>query len=310
LFYQAPQGTIYVNACQQAVLKGQILISLPNTESNSQRKVCVELFFGKSERKARAYNESNPDVIYEVTLEGTKKKKVQYHVIFVIDHSGSMADSDVVPKDPEFVSSNKNRLGAVFEATSSFLKTRMDKEPSASVDSTSSSGRISLSAVQNRSSFSSPTMSPIKLTMPTNTVSDIYSMIKFDNTASIVFEKQPLSPNLKNDFTFKPEGGTVYCSALEIVKTYLKDDSIKNYIPMVIFLSDGEDSNQLATLQCIEEMKKLSTSLIINTIHFGSDPSGGNLLKKMANSGNGLFVPVGASLEKLILTFELMAMKI
>jgi len=129
LLYSAPTGTKYITASQHAVLNGQILISLPNTESNAKRRVCLELFFGKSERKAIAYNETNPNIKYEVTLGGTKKKKVQYHIIIVIDNSGSMSDTDVLPNSAEFKCINNNRLGAVFDACSYFIQKRLECNP-------------------------------------------------------------------------------------------------------------------------------------------------------------------------------------
>jgi len=139
---------------------------------------------------------------------------------------------------------------------------------------------------------------------------DIFTMIKFDHTSSVVFEKQKLSPSIKNYFNFTPDGGTNYKNALNLIKPYLRDGSLKDYIPMVIFLSDGADSNPpIQVIDELNELKSLSTSLIFNTILFGSQ-SGLELLKNMANVGNGMFVPVPSNLNSLIATFELLAMKL
>ncbi|KAF8270132.1 hypothetical protein EI94DRAFT_1572312 [Lactarius quietus] len=141
-----------------------------------------------------------------------------FHVIFVIDRSGSMylTDRQPIPNSAgadSIVRKANNRLGAVFSALYSFWIARqaaVDRNPSLGGDRR-----------------------------------DAYSLIFFNHEA--------LSSSIENDFTSSPDklltaalaygisGGTDFTRALEKTQELMTTHWSTERTPVVIFLSDGED---------------------------------------------------------------------
>ncbi|CAG8642418.1 8285_t:CDS:10, partial [Ambispora gerdemannii] len=182
-----------------------------------------------------------------------------FHVVFVIDRSGSMSSSDCRPRCSNSQTTclqhnHNNRLGAVYEAVYSFIETRKN-----SLKATN----VGLSAVDR----------------------DIASLILFESTATVVFENQSLSnPEqlLEKMMKFDADGGTSFHAginkAAEIIEKYY--DRQKTNV--IIFLSDGEaitPDSELRSL-CQREVNK-GAPLYLYTVMFGSD--GGQPLQQMAN---------------------------
>jgi len=139
-----------------------------------------------------------------------------FHVIFVIDRSGSMAESDRrplanTPVTQQLNTRHSNRLGAVYSSLHSFWVAR-----GAAINSQGSA------AVNRR---------------------DAYSVVLFDSTSVNC---------VSNDFASTPEqllsrvlpynagGGTNYTSALRVAQAVMETNWSTERSPVLIFLSDGE----------------------------------------------------------------------
>jgi len=144
-----------------------------------------------------------------------------FHVIFVIDRSGSMGSTDRQPIPnsagiDRIVRKANNRLGAVFSALYSFWIARQ-----AAVDRNAPVGGESGGR------------------------RDAYSLIFFDH--------EPSTSTIENDFTSSPDqlltaaldfgvqGGTDFTKALDKTQEIMTSHWSTERTPVVIFLSDGQD---------------------------------------------------------------------
>jgi hypothetical protein len=144
--------------------------------------------------------------------------KQAFHVIFVIDRSGSMGMYDRLPlagtpNTSRIASTHNNRLGAVYSSLDGFWTAR------SSAQASGTSGTIARR--------------------------DSYSIILFDHTTVTA---------LQNDFTsapdallatvlkYRPDGGTDFTSALQVARQAMETHWSTERTPVVIFLSDGEAS--------------------------------------------------------------------
>ncbi|CAG8645767.1 11144_t:CDS:2, partial [Ambispora gerdemannii] len=188
-----------------------------------------------------------------------------FHIVFVVDRSGSMSSGDCRPRcsnsqTTRLLHNHNNRLGAVYEAVYTFIETRKNSRKAT---------RVGLSAVDR----------------------DITSLILFDNVATVVFENQSLSNTeelLNKMMSFTPTGDNLYHEgikkAAEIIANYY--DPKKTNV--IIFLSDGEyhpPEPELRSL-CQREANK-GTPLYLYTIMFtgssGYHAHWGQSLQKMAD---------------------------
>ncbi|CAG8632178.1 3585_t:CDS:2, partial [Ambispora gerdemannii] len=171
-----------------------------------------------------------------------------FHIVFVVDKSGSMSYSDCKPlgqktQTSRLLYNHQNRLGAVYEAVYTFIETRKNSRKAT---------RVGLSAIDR----------------------DITSLILFDDAATVVFENQSLSNTeqlLSKMMKFNANGGTSFHAginkAAEIVEKY--HDRQKTNV--IIFLSNGECSVPESGLRslCQREVKK-GAPLYLYTVMFGS----------------------------------------
>jgi hypothetical protein len=182
-----------------------------------------------------------------------------FHVIFVIDRSGSMGlrDRQPIPNSAgidRIVRKANNRLGSVFSALYSFWIARQ-----AAIDRNASAG---------------------------GGRRDAYSLIFFNHEAS--------TSSIENDFTSSPDelltaaldfgihGGTDFNKALDKTQELMTSHWSTERTPVVIFLSDGED------YVGDDEMYKMCRSassqgrpISFHAVSFGADSSSSSL-RRMA----------------------------
>ncbi|THH11646.1 hypothetical protein EW145_g511 [Phellinidium pouzarii] len=179
-----------------------------------------------------------------------------FHVIFVIDRSGSMSLGDRQPLANYPASAGiarvaNNRLGAVYSALHSFWSARATA--------------MSQASVANRR--------------------DAYSAILFSGSASEVFS---------NDFSSTPDqlltkvlpttagGGTNFDSALGVTERLMERHWSTERAPIVIFLSDGECSMTDNVMYSLcRKAVGLGRALSFHSVSFGPDGSS-TWLRRMA----------------------------
>jgi len=183
-----------------------------------------------------------------------------YHVIFVIDRSGSMDSSDRCPRPGAQMTdiirqSANNRLGAVYSALYGFWSSRHD---AVAGDRKANEARR-----------------------------DAYSIILFDHTTM---------PVLINNFTSTPDqllaailryqtgGGTDFSVALQAGQNVMEQSWSTERAPVMIFLSDGECpvSPDIATQDLCSTAVRLGMPLSLHTVSFGPDASS-SMLRRMAD---------------------------
>ncbi|KAJ7091563.1 hypothetical protein B0H15DRAFT_836658 [Mycena belliarum] len=195
------------------------------------------------------FNCKNPSVMQQA-----------FHVIFVIDRSGSMAAADrrPLPNAPGTALISRlsnNRLGAVYSALHAFWMSR---------NTALTSGA--------RGSASPPRR-------------DAYSVVLFDHTMSIC---------IANDFTNTPDellnkllayqsgGGTDFTLAVKTAEALMRQHWSTERTPVVIFLSDGECSIADETVRGLSRTAvALGKPLSFHSVSFGSATQSA-VLRRMA----------------------------
>jgi len=198
------------------------------------------------------------------------KPDQEYHVIFVVDHSPSMGNTDPSPNLPKFSQNHNHRLGASLQACFAFIQKIQQQE-----------GDFKCK----------------------------YSLVRFNDTTNVVFERQTLSSDSFYDKikSNKPHGrSTKYGQSLKKVKDLIKT----NDQTIVIFLSDGEDLGEPSERESQLRALLKRQPVVVHTVHVGTDQKGKDVLNSMARTGNGCFIPVGDSIDTLLSTFELMAARV
>ncbi|KAI9460706.1 hypothetical protein F5148DRAFT_1276740 [Russula earlei] len=187
-----------------------------------------------------------------------------FHVIFVIDRSGSMSSTDrqPLPNEPmtnRIQQSANNRLGAIYSSLYSFWSAR---------HAATTAGRQTAGARR-----------------------DAYSLILFNENATNV---------LTNDFTSSPDqlldvvlgsrasGGTNFLEALRAGQAVMERNWSTERTPIMIFLSDGECSVPDSAIQDVcRSAVRLGKPLSFHSISFGPDSSS-SYLRRMANLALGI----------------------
>ncbi|XP_057849508.2 uncharacterized protein LOC131060346 [Cryptomeria japonica] len=182
---------------------------------------------------------------------GCDHSKNALHVLFIIDKSGSMSKSDIKPTMTKFNSHNC-RLGCVYESILRFIQ------------------------VRHR------TIS-----------SDSVSVVMFDTSANVALQIEDMKEAVVDRLLlYHPDGDTVYSKGLDIAEKILmkaaQNQSLKMKIPVVIFLSDGENKTGDDPVHCVDKMKEAHPRMIFHTILFRKDPTT-NTMIEMAKKGGGTF---------------------
>ena len=136
-----------------------------------------------------------------------KAPAVVPHVIFVIDSSGSMDDTDIRPTTQAKIINHgdlDNRLGASYEKMHNFIATRLKRN-----------------------------------------ARDVISLVLFDDEYKVVFERKQIHPKLveENCLGEVEWGGTDFKAAMDGAMSLVKKDEHT----MVVFLTDGESRDDGAT---------------------------------------------------------------
>jgi len=179
-----------------------------------------------------------------------------FHVIFVIDQSGSMGSSDNRPlaNSPVtqlIVQRQNNRFGAALSSLYGFCKAREEA---------------------------------VRQGAATGARRDAYSVILFNEQATV---------RLSNDFTSSPEqvinhclnrstGGTNFNAALRSAQSVMEGNWSTERSPVIVFLSDGECSlPDQTTYDICNSAVRLGKGLSFYTVSFGPDSSSQSL-RRMA----------------------------
>jgi len=177
-----------------------------------------------------------------------------FHVIFVLDQSGSMKSTDQRPlaTSPVAIAGRQNnRFGAALSSLYAFWKAR---------DEAARQGAA------------------------TGVRRDAYSVILFDHNPVV---------RLTNDFTSTPDqmlnqcltmsaGGTNFNAALKSAQSVMQTNWSTERTPVIIFLSDGECSiPDQTTYDICNAAVRLGKGLSFHTVGFGPDSSSQSL-RRMA----------------------------
>ncbi|KAI0751604.1 hypothetical protein C8Q80DRAFT_1158354 [Daedaleopsis nitida] len=175
--------------------------------------------------------------------------KQAFHVIFVIDRSGSMSIGDRRPLDNTPTSqlirrSHNDRLGAVYSSLQAFWEARHHAVAAAG---------------------------------------DAYSVILFDHTITTAishdFQSAPIDL-LNTVLRYRADGGTNYTAAIQSARTLLERHWSNERSPVIIFLSDGECAIADEVMQDLcRRSIALGKPLSFHSVAFG--PSTGTL-RRMA----------------------------
>ncbi|KAJ1300985.1 hypothetical protein OPQ81_003409 [Rhizoctonia solani] len=196
------------------------------------------------------------------TCQNPSRLHQAYHIVFVIDSSGSMEGDDrrPLPNTPishRLVSSCNNRYGAVLSALYGFWLSR----------------------------------DAAALTGATQARQDAYSVITFNSSATT---------RLQNDFTSSTDqliaqllpqasGGTNFHAALTLAQSLIQSHWSSDRAPVIIFLSDGECNiadNPVYDLcrMCVQ----LGKALAFHSVSFGTDTYSASL-RRMAEIAHEVF---------------------
>ncbi|KAF8321130.1 hypothetical protein DL93DRAFT_2224184 [Clavulina sp. PMI_390] len=180
-----------------------------------------------------------------------------FHVIFVIDRSGSMASSDCLPLSGTPVTyrirgANDNCFGAVLSALYGFWSARNAE-------------------VVRRLWFRR----------------DAYSVILFNTSAQTLFTNDfHMTPDqlLNKTLHHKPDGGTDFSQAIGAARRAMENNWNSERAPVVIFLSDGMSSLPRDALRGMcERACQLGKPLSFHSVFFGSNDRHPSVLSQMAD---------------------------
>jgi len=171
----------------------------------------------------------------------------KYHIIFVIDRSGSMGTEDIVPQHVDIKRSHNNRLGCVYEACNRFIMNRLNS---------SQNDKISMILFESD------------------------ARVIFQNRPIDSNLLQQMIPH-------GAIGGTSFLKAIQATSNLVRSTRDKQFPVMIIFLSDGEDNNScLSTLQNMITAETQNGPIVLNTVKFGTSYND-QVLMDMARIGNG-----------------------
>ncbi|KAJ3110211.1 hypothetical protein HDU96_006820 [Phlyctochytrium bullatum] len=205
---------------------------------------------------------------HQFSCANPSKHSGSFHIVFVLDRSGSMASTGACPNvstpHGRMISkSHNNQFGATLDAAYRFCVTR------------------------NATVAGATLASGTPVADAPNTL-DAFSVITFEGRPLILLENvRNSSPNqMLEKFISAPRasGSTDFSRALRLTRDVLEKNFDQNRHPVVIFLSDGEASypgNELRRM--ILENNARGHSVIFYTIYFGMPNHRATVLERMAN---------------------------
>lgn len=194
------------------------------------------------------------------------------HIIFAIDRSWSMSDDDRVPETqwpdiPPISNTHRNRYGAVLSALYGFLKA------------------VQKSRMARQGSRR-----------------DAYSCVLFDDSVTVPFIHNEVHSNeeLLRILIEQPlGGGTDFNKALEKVKEVMETKWSLQRLPVVIFLSDGEDSIEAGRMRKLcESAVEKGQPLAFYSVSFGIAKHTG-VLRNMAEIARSIYASAGVGIQTI-----------
>ncbi|GLJ34389.1 hypothetical protein SUGI_0691410 [Cryptomeria japonica] len=199
-------------------------------------------------------------------------KNVPHHAIFIIDRSGSMDSSDIMPTMAKF-NNHSCRLGCVYESILRFIQARLR---------TVSDDSVSVVLFDTSASV------PLEME---------------DLEEGVVDRLLPYYPGGGTTYSSGLD------AAEKILMKGAGHHLVDVKKPVVIFLSDGGNNGGGDPLYYVDKMKRADPRMILHTIMFGRDPTM-NLLIEMAKKGGGTFdqtldeIQLARSFENLAESFK------
>ncbi|PKC68807.1 hypothetical protein RhiirA1_456805 [Rhizophagus irregularis] len=180
--------------------------------------------------------------------ENPSTREAAFHIIFVLDRSGSMScnDKKPIPNFPiynDLIKNHNNRTGAVYQAVYQFMDARIN------------------SATTNQNQMSA--------------TQDSISLILFDHEVIVPFEYRDLTDPkdlLNSMLQHQARGGTNYDLAIQKAGFLITSYFDPTKVNIIIFLSDGlcgVPFNQLHTI--CKQNKTRGSPLYLYTVLFSSD---------------------------------------
>ncbi|GBB95541.1 hypothetical protein RclHR1_02560001, partial [Rhizophagus clarus] len=189
--------------------------------------------------------------------ENPSTREAAFHIIFILDRSGSMSlnDKKPVPNFPiynDLIKNHNNRIGAVYQAVYQFMDARIN------------------SAKANQSG---------------SATRDSISLILFDNEVIVPFEYRDLTDPkdlLNSMLQHQARGGTNYDLAIQKAGFLITSHFDPTKVNIIIFLSDGLCGVPLSQLHTIcKQNKTRGSPLYLYAVLFSSD-SRSHSLEEMA----------------------------
>jgi len=241
-----------------------------------------------------------------------------FHVIFVIDRSGSMCTTDRRPLTDGPAAARirlraDNRLGAVYSALYSFWTARHATVAAGQQMGTRRSFDAVYSALYNFWGTGPAAGSAGQYQPESYGRRDAYSVVLFSDTTTTV---------LTNDFTSNPDqllesilgeeasGGTNFSVALHASQQVMLHNGNTERAPVMIFLSDGEcNVSDRAIQEVCQSALRQGKPLSFHSVSFGQDAST-STLRRMAdialeiqnNAPRDVLVPAAASVPSSFAT--------
>ncbi|GBB83356.1 hypothetical protein RclHR1_10090003 [Rhizophagus clarus] len=201
--------------------------------------------------------------IFTAHVKVIEYKYPAFHIILVMDRSGSMNGTDITPTEKsrnyaKLKNSHDNRLGAVYDAVYSFMDARLQTRYQPSSRTPLITDRIDR---------------------------DTISLVLFDDEADVIFENE----KIKADFLFnkmleyQTRGGTDFGVAIEKADLLINKHFDATKTNIVIFLSDGEADVPEYDLDSIcKRNAKKNSPIYLHTVLFGLD-TGSDSLERMVD---------------------------
>jgi len=134
-------------------------------------------------------------------------------------------------------------------------------------------------------------------------VEDLVTVVNYASSARVIFESQAISPSLVNHIDFR-SGGTVFPAGLNTVNSCIAAKQ-SGWVPCLIFMSDGGDSQGDAEMEAIVQQ---TPGIQVFVIGFGSGCDRPRMMR-LAEKGKGQFF-YGADGSQLKGEFEKVSVKI
>ena len=134
-------------------------------------------------------------------------------------------------------------------------------------------------------------------------MNDIASCIMYNSNSTVLFESQKVCPTLVTSYmaSVGADGGTSFVNAIAALKPIVDKNDDSKYVPLAIFMSDGEcqDNGSTALLKSIVASHP---EFKLSAVGLGKSDHG--VLKDFASIGKGIFVKSDINIDSLVSAYE------